>query len=175
MRKPPAWVLAILHGIDSISRVVGLVAIWLTLLCALLSALSEIPISQSLAVTGSVNQLGEVQAIGGANEKIEGFFDVCKARGLDGQQGVLIPQANVQHLMLREDIVEAVKDGKFSIYAVSTIDQGIEILTGVKAGERGADGSFPAGTVNRRVEDTLRSYADLGRDFARRSAEGGKS
>ncbi len=138
-------------------------------LYALISALAEVPIRQSFAVTGSVNQWGEVQAIGGANEKIEGFFDVCKARGLDGQQGVLVPRANVQHLMLREDVIEAVKAGKFAIYAVDTIDQGIEILTGIKAGTRGDDGSFEADTVNRRVEEKLREFAERGRAFARRS------
>jgi lon-related putative ATP-dependent protease len=128
-------------------------------LYALLSALAEVPIKQSLAVTGSVNQQGEVQAIGGVNEKIEGFFDVCRARRLDGEQGVLIPKSNVQHLMLREDVVEAVKSGQFSIHAVGTIDEGIEILTGVKAGGRGADGTFPPGTINRLVEDKLKSFA----------------
>lgn len=135
-------------------------------LYALLSALAEVPIKQSLAVTGSVNQQGEVQAIGGANEKIEGFFDICSAKGLNGEQGVLIPKANVQHLMLREDVVEAVKDGRFSIYAVGTVDEGIEVLTGLKAGERRPDGRFPAGTVNRLVEDKLRSFAERRRGFA---------
>lgn len=144
-------------------------------LYALLSALSEVPIKQSYAVTGSVNQLGEVQAIGGVNEKIEGFFDVCKQRGLTKAQGVLIPRANVQHLMLREDVVEAVKAGDFAIYAVSTINEGIEILTGAKAGERGSDGRYPAATVNRLVEDKLRSFAERGRDFARKGDEGGRS
>ena len=137
-------------------------------LYALISALAEVPIRQSFAVTGSVNQWGEVQAIGGANEKIEGFFDVCKTRGLDGQQGVLVPRANVQHLMLREDVIEAVKAGKFAIHAVDTIDQGIEILTGIKAGARGDDGSFEAGTVNRRVEEKLREFAERGRAFSKR-------
>ena len=140
-------------------------------LYALLSALSEVPIRQSLAVTGSVNQQGEVQAIGGVNEKIEGFFDICRARGLTGEQGVLIPRSNVQHLMLREDVVEAVKSGKFSIYAVGTIDEGIEILTGVKAGEPGPHGRFPAGTVNRMVEDKLKSLAERGRGFAKAGRE----
>jgi lon-related putative ATP-dependent protease len=141
-------------------------------LYALISALAEVPIRQSFAVTGSVNQWGEVQAIGGANEKIEGFFDVCKTRGLDGQQGVLVPRANVQHLMLREDVVEAVKAGKFAIHAVDTIDQGIEILTGIKAGIRGDDGSFEAGTVNRSVEERLREFAERGRAFSRRQGSG---
>ncbi len=114
-----------------------------------------------------------MQAIGGANEKIEGFFDVCKARGLDGNQGVLVPRANVQHLMLREDVIDAVKAGKFAVHAVDTIDQGIEILTGIKAGTRGADGHFEAGTINRRVEDKLREFAELGRAFTRRTGADG--
>jgi predicted ATP-dependent protease len=145
-----------------------------TELYALLSALSEVPIKQCFAVTGSVNQRGEVQAIGGANQKIEGFFDVCAARGLTGEQGVLIPRANVQHLMLREDIVEAVRQGKFAIHAVETIDQGIEILTGIKAGERGDDGKYPVGTINRQVEDRLRAFADRAKAFSARSTEAEK-
>jgi lon-related putative ATP-dependent protease len=143
-----------------------------TELYALLSALAEVPVEQRWAVTGSVNQWGEVQAIGGANEKIEGFFDVCRARGLTGRQGVLIPQANVQHLMLREDVVQAVRDGKFAIHAVSHIDEGIEILTGIKAGERGADGKFEPGTVNHLVEEKLRSFAERARAFGRRNGSG---
>jgi lon-related putative ATP-dependent protease len=141
-----------------------------TELYALLSALSEVPIRQSMAVTGSVNQWGEVQAIGGVNEKIEGFLDVCKARGLTGEQGVLIPRANVQHLMLREEVVEAARKGRFRIHPVSHIDEGIEILTGVKAGERGPDGQFPRGTINRLVEDKLRLFAERGKAFARGGA-----
>jgi lon-related putative ATP-dependent protease len=141
-------------------------------LYALLSALSEIPIKQALAVTGSVNQRGEVQAIGGVNEKIEGFFDVCRARGLNDQQGVLVPRSNVQHLMLREDVVEAVRNGQFGIYPVGTIDEGIEILTGVKAGERDASMRFPAGTINRLVEDKLKSLAERARSFARSTGNG---
>ena len=138
-----------------------------TELYALLSALSDVPVKQSLAVTGSVSQWGEVQAIGGVNEKIEGFYDVCQAGGLTGEQGVLIPKSNVQHLMLREDVVEAVDAGQFAIYAVSHIDEGIEILTGVKAGERGPDGKFPEGTINRLVEDKLKLFAERARAFAR--------
>ena len=122
-------------------------------------------------MTGSVNQRGEMQAIGGVNEKIEGFFDVCRARGLNEQQGVLIPKANVQHLMLREDVVEAVRHGQFAVYPIGTIDEGIEILTGVKAGERGAEGRFPAGTINRLVEDKLRSFAERSRSFAKSGAD----
>jgi predicted ATP-dependent protease len=140
-------------------------------LYALMSALAEVPIKQSLAVTGSVNQQGEVQAIGGVNEKIEGFFDICRARGLTEEHGVLIPKSNVQHLMLREDVVEAVKNGQFAIYAVGTIDEGIEILTGVKAGERGGDGGFAPGAVNRLVEDKLKSFAERGRDFAKKGQD----
>jgi lon-related putative ATP-dependent protease len=120
-------------------------------LYALLSALSGLPIRQGIAVTGSVNQKGEVQAIGGVNEKIEGFFEVCRSRGLTGDQGVLIPASNEQHLMLKEEVVEAVGAGKFHIRAVSTVDEGIEILTGVKAGARREDGTFEEGTVNARV------------------------
>jgi len=129
-------------------------------LYALLSALSGLAIEQALAVTGSVNQHGQVQAIGGVNEKIEGFFDLCKARShLDGR-GIVIPAANVRHLMLRQDVVEAARDGKFHIYAVETIDQGIEILTGVPAGERDASGKFPEGSVNHRVEARLIELAE---------------
>lgn len=142
-------------------------------LYALVSALAEVPLKQSLAVTGSVNQWGEVQAIGGVNEKIEGFYDVCKARGLTGDQGVLIPRSNVQHLMLREEVVEAVKAGTFSIYAVATIDEGIEILTGITAGAMGADGRYPARSVNARVEERLRSFAERARAFGTGKEPGG--
>lgn len=129
-------------------------------LYALLSAIAEVPIRQALAVTGSVNQLGQVQAIGGANEKIEGFFDVCQARGLSGDQGVLIPASNVQHLMLRDDIVQAVEDGRFHVYAVETIDEGIEWLTGVPAGEADADGVFDESTINGKVHRRLQALAE---------------
>ena len=110
------------------------------------------------------------KAIGGVNEKIEGFFDICKARGLTGQQGVLIPQANVQHLMLRRDVIEACAAGKFAVYPVATIDEGIALLTGLPAGERGADGTFAAGSINRRVEDRLRAFANVRRSFSRPAA-----
>jgi len=140
-------------------------------LYVLLSALAEVPIRQSLAVTGSVNQFGEVQAIGGVNEKIEGFFDICRARGLTGRQGVLVPVANRAHLMLRPDIVEAAAAGKFSIHAVSTIDQGIELLTGLPAGVRGGDGKFPGGSVNARVEEKLLGFAETRRAFGRSASE----
>ncbi len=130
-------------------------------LYALLSALAGAPLKQSLAVTGSVNQHGDVQAIGGVNEKIEGFFDLCRARGLGGGQGVLIPRANVQHLMLREDVVAAVAEGKFAVYAVGTADEGIELLTGV-----------PAGEIHARVEARLAEFAERARAFA--TGVGGK-
>jgi len=135
-------------------------------LFALLSALSEATIRQGFGVTGSINQWGEMQPIGGVNQKIEGFYDVCKARGLTGRQGVVIPRANAQHLMLREDVVEAAAAGRFAIHAISTVDEGLRILTGLEAGERGADGEFPKGSVNRMVEDRLRSYAERSRAFA---------
>lgn len=135
-------------------------------LYALLSALSGIPLRQALAVTGSVNQLGQVQAIGGVNEKVEGFFDVCRARGLTGAEGVLVPASNVKHLMLRADVVEAAAEGAFHVYAVETVDQGIELLTGVPAGERRADGTWPEGTVNARVASRLEDLAENARAFA---------
>jgi lon-related putative ATP-dependent protease len=141
-----------------------------TELYALLSALSGFPIRQSLAVTGSVNQHGRVQAIGGANEKIEGFFDICAARGLTGDQGVLIPASNVKHLMLRQDVVDAAGTGQFHIYPIETIDQGIELLTGVPAGDADKGGNFPPDTVNGRVQATLATFAERARAFAAGSA-----
>jgi len=134
-------------------------------LYALLSALAEAPIRQTLAVTGSVNQHGEIQAIGGANEKIEGFFDLCARRGLTGEQGVLVPASNVRYLMLRQDVVQAVADGRFHVYSVETVDQGIALLTGIEAGARSADGSFPEGTINARVERRLAAFAESARSF----------
>ena len=136
-----------------------------TELYAILSALSEIPITQGFAVTGSVNQKGEVQAIGGVNEKIEGFFEVCKVKGLTGEQGVLIPQSNVQNLMLKEKVVDAVRNGKFHIYAVKTIDEGIELLTGVKAGLRRSDGTFEEDSVSFKVDKNLKAMAEKLREF----------
>jgi predicted ATP-dependent protease len=140
-------------------------------LYALLSALSRLPIRQAIAVTGSVNQLGQVQAVGGVNEKVEGFFDVCLRRGLTGDQGVLIPAANARNLMLRADVVEAARQGRFHVWGVETIDQGIEILTGVPAGERGPDGRFPEDTVSARVSARLEALAESARAFA--AKEGG--
>ena len=136
-----------------------------TELYAILSVLSGLPIKQNLAVTGSVNQKGEVQAIGGVNEKIEGFFEVCKAKGFTGKQGVMIPESNVQNLMLKEEIVDVVKTGRFQIYSVKTIDEGIEILTGVNAGERLKDGTFEKDTVNYLVDKRLREMAEKLREF----------
>ncbi len=136
-------------------------------LYALLSALSGLPIQQGLAVTGSVNQTGEVQAIGGVNEKIEGFFEICAARGLTGDQGVLIPKSNIEHLMLRTPVVEAAEAGKFRVIPVETIDQGIAILTGTEAGARSTVGQFPDGSVNALVETRLRNFAKTRKAFAR--------
>jgi len=137
-------------------------------LYALLSAMSGLPIRQSLAVTGSVNQHGQIQAIGGVNEKIEGFFDICKARGLTGDQGVLIPASNVKHLMLRQDVVDAAVQGGFHVYPVDKIDQGIELLTGVAVGEIDEQGEFPPETVNGRVQVTLAEFAECARAFTPR-------
>ena len=132
---------------------------------AILSSLSGLPLRQDIAVTGSVNQKGEIQPIGGANEKIEGFFSVCKTKGLTGKQGVMIPHLNIEDLMLRKEVVEAVKEGKFRIYPVRTIDQGIEILTGVEAGERLEDGKFKEETVNARVDKKLIELGTKIREF----------
>jgi lon-related putative ATP-dependent protease len=134
-------------------------------LYALLSSLAGVPLSQSLAVTGSVNQLGEIQAVGGINEKVEGFFDVCQARGLTGGQGVLIPEANVRHLMLRPDVVQAVRQERFNIWAVGTVDDGLALLTGREAGQPGRDGRFAEGTVNAAVEAALAANVERLREF----------
>lgn len=126
----------------------------------LLSSLSGLPINQSIAVTGSMNQHGVIQPIGGVNEKIEGFYHVCKAKGLTGGQGVMIPDSNVKHLMLKEEVVDAVAKGKFHIWAVNTVDEGIEVLTGKKAGEKGPDGKYPEGTVNFLTAAKLKEYTE---------------
>ena len=136
-------------------------------LCALLSALSRVPIRQSLAVTGSANQRGQIQPVGGINEKIEGFFDVCQAIGLNGEQGVVIPTTNVPHLMLREDVVKAAREGRFHIYAVSTIDEAIEVLTGVSAGEADENEEYPAESVNGKVKARLEAFAETRHEFAK--------
>ncbi len=132
-----------------------------TELYCLLSAIGEIPLRQDLAVTGSINQHGDVQAIGGVNEKIEGFFDICNARGLTGSQGVLIPRANVQHLMLRRDVRDACEAGKFSIYSISHINEGMTLLCGLPAGEPDSDGAYPAGTFNKKIQDRLEFFARI--------------
>jgi lon-related putative ATP-dependent protease len=143
-------------------------------LCALLSALAGVPIRQSFAVTGSINQLGEVQAIGGVNEKIEGFFDVCREAGMDGERAVIIPASNVPHLMLREDVVDAARAGGFRVYAVAHADQALELLTGIPAGARGADGGYPADSVNGKVEHTLHELARQRREFSKSAEFGAK-
>jgi lon-related putative ATP-dependent protease len=130
-----------------------------TELYALMSSIAEVPIKQSLAVTGSVNQFGQVQAIGGVNEKIEGFFDICSKRGLTGDQGVIIPKANIKHLMLRQDVINAVDAGKFHIFSVEHVDEGIEILTGIPAGSKDERGNYPEGTINALVKDRLEGMA----------------
>ena len=142
-------------------------------LCALLSALSSVPIRQSLAITGSVNQYGRVQPIGGVNEKIEGFFDICRARGLDGEQGVVIPQSNVKHLMLREDVVAACTEGKFRVFAVEDADQAIALLTGVPAGEPDAQGLVPEGSINYLVATQLADLSALRQTYAAAARKGG--
>jgi predicted ATP-dependent protease len=136
-----------------------------TELYALLSALSGVPLSQGIAVTGSVDQHGEVQAVGAVTRKTEGFYELCRERGLTGEQGVMVPAANVRNLMLKDEVVEAVRAGRFHVWAVSRIDEGIELLTGRAAGERASDGSFAAGTVHRLVQDRLREYAQRVREF----------
>jgi len=138
-------------------------------LCALLSNLADVPIKQSLAITGSVNQFGQAQAIGAVNEKIEGFFDICKARGLSGEQGVLIPAANVKHLMLRRDVVEAAEAGKFRLYAVENVDQAISILTGLPAGDADAKGNYPKGSVNCKVAARLAELTKIRESYAKQS------
>jgi lon-related putative ATP-dependent protease len=142
-------------------------------LYALLSALAQVPIRQSLAVTGSVNQRGQVQVIGGVNEKIEGFFDLCQARGLNGKQGVLIPAANVKNLMLRQDVVDAVADEKFKIFAVDNVDQGIEILTGLTAGVADENGDYPENCINGLVIDRICQLAEKQRDYSVPPDQGG--
>jgi len=136
-------------------------------LCAILSSLAGLPIKQSLAVTGSVNQRGEIQPIGGAQHKIEGFFHVCQARGLTGEQGVVIPHQNVKNLMLRPEVAQACAEGKFHVWAVHTVDEGIELLTGVSAGQRDESGRFPEGAVHARVEARLKELAEGIERFAK--------
>ena len=144
-------------------------------LCALASALARVPLKQSLSITGSVDQHGRIQAIGGVNEKIEGFFDLCQRRGLSGEQGVLIPQANVKHLMLRSDVIAAVEAGRFQVYPVSHVDQALTLLTGLPAGERDDQGEFPEGSLNRRICERLAELADQRRSFSNKSGSGSAS
>ena len=132
---------------------------------ALVSALSGLPLRQDIAVTGSINQQGDIQAIGGVNEKIEGYFDVCRIKGLTGTQGVMIPAANVEDLMLREDVLDAVTSGKFHVWPVGKIEQGIETLTNVAAGSRNGTGRFDAGTVFALVDERLRDMAKTLKEF----------
>ncbi|MBI5626070.1 MAG: AAA family ATPase [Nitrosomonadales bacterium] len=138
-------------------------------LCALLSSLANTPIRQSLAVTGSVDQFGRVQAIGAVNEKIEGYFDICTKRGLNGKQGVLIPASNVTHLMLRRDVVEAAKAGRFNIYAVATVDEALELLTGISVGTPDVHGKLPEGSLNQLVAKRLKHLSELRRSFAKKT------
>ena len=126
---------------------------------AILSSLSDIPINQSIAVTGSVNQKGEIQPIGGVNEKIEGFYQICKMRGLNGEQGVIIPKQNVRNLHLSDVIIDSVKHGKFHIYAVKNIEEGMEILTGVPAGKKDRNGKFPNGSINYLALEKLKKFS----------------
>jgi len=143
-------------------------------LVVLLSSLSAIPIKQSFAITGSVNQKGQIQPIGGVNEKVEGFYEVCKAKGLTGEQGVIIPHQNVKNLMLKKEVVQAVKDKKFHIYPIESVDQAVELLTGKEAGSKGSTGKFRAGTVNYLVDKKLREFAEDYRKFGRQSTNNKK-
>lgn len=141
-------------------------------LCALLSAIAEVPLRQAVAVTGSVDQLGRVQAVGGVSDKVEGFFDVCRARGLDGAQGVVVPAANVPHLVLRDEAFAAIAEGRFRVWAVETVDEAMEVLSGVASGAADAEGRFPAGTLNARVAERLTRFAERARAFAAAAREG---
>jgi predicted ATP-dependent protease len=137
----------------------------ITEICALLSALADLPMRQDIAVTGSINQQGDVQCIGGVNQKIEGFYDVCRIKGLTGKQGVVIPQENIEDLMLRDDVIEAVAQGKFHIYPVAAVEEGLEILTGVRGGKRDASGRFEEGTAFALVDQRLRHMAETLREY----------
>ncbi len=143
-----------------------------TELYALLSALGRVPIQQGIAVTGSVSQKGEIQPVGGVTRKIEAFFDICKYRGLNGRQGVIMPAKNVRNLMLKQEVIDAVKEGKFHIWSISTIEEGIEILTGMEAGMLQADGKYPEGTLFRKVDDRLVELGEIVRKFGKESEEG---
>jgi len=144
-----------------------------TELYALLSAIGDIPVKQSIAISGSVNQHGEIQPIGGVNEKIEGFFEICEKRGLTGEQGVMIPEANMKNLMLKEEVIKAVSEEKFHIYAIQSVDQGMELLTGLEMGERDEKGNYPKGSVNSMVEDKLGRFADIQQHYIGRTNQTG--
>ncbi|SDZ95592.1 Lon protease family protein [Microbulbifer marinus] len=149
-------------------------------LCALLSAIAGVPLRQRIAVTGSVNQLGVVQAVGGVNEKIEGFFDICQARGLSGEQGVIIPAANIQHLMLKEEVVQAVREKKFAVFAVATVDEALALLTGMEAGNVDQNGEYPESSFNGQVQRRLHEFEEtrshlLGQELKEADTEGGAS
>ena len=137
-------------------------------LCVLLSSLAGVPIRQELAITGAISQRGEVQAIGGVNEKIEGFFDLCNARGLTGSQGVIVPRANVRHLMVKEEVVAAISEQQFHLWAVETVDEAVQLLTGIEAGERDAKGDYPGESLNGKVEAALQTFVLDMRAFERR-------
>ena len=143
-----------------------------TELYAILSSLADIPIKQGIAVTGSVNQKGVIQPIGGVNEKIEGYFKVCKLKGLKGGEGVIIPRKNIDNLMLNEEVINAVKEGKFTVFGVDTIDEGMEVLTGLKAGTLNEDGEYEVGTVNYLVQEKLYYYYNLSKEFEEEKEEG---
>jgi predicted ATP-dependent protease len=142
-----------------------------TELYALLSALGRVPLQQGIAVTGSVSQKGEVQPVGGVTKKIESFFDICKYKGLTGCQGVIIPAKNTRNLMLKQDVLDAVKEGKFHIWPISTIEEGIGILTGMEAGALQADGTYPEGTLFRRVDERLLELGEIVRRFGKATEE----
>ena len=142
-----------------------------TELFALLSAIGNVPIYQGIAVTGSVSQKGEIQAVGGVTRKIEAFYDICKHKGLNGKQGVIIPKKNVKNLMLKKEVIESVKEGKFHIWPISTVEEGIEILTGKKAGKLQEDGTYPEGTVFRMVDDRLKEFSDIVKEFSKEQRE----
>ena len=143
-----------------------------TELYVLLSAIANVPISQGIAVTGSVSQKGEIQPIGGANHKIKGWFDICKYKGFNGKQGVMIPAKNIRNLMLDQEIVDTVNEGKFNVWPVSTIEEGIAILTGMEAGELQEDGTYPEGTLFRKVDDRLQKISAIVREFGKDSENG---
>jgi predicted ATP-dependent protease len=142
-----------------------------TELFSLLSALSGLPIHQGIAVTGSVSQKGEIQPVGGVTRKVEAFFDICRHKGLNGRQGVIIPEKNVRNLMLKKEVIDAAREGRFHVWPMRTVEEGIEILTGVEAGERQPDGTYPEGTVFQKVEKRLMELAEIVRKFGREGNE----